>query len=169
MRFLALATALCVATGYWNAAQSQSGVAIDTVADHNLWLSVGVGPGVANGDHRLGGAISLWLTNGSQVFALRRAGASRFLETGDRYDTALLYGRRHRAPYLTAVVGAGLGLSQGVSRGGDREANELALALGAELAANVRYVGLGAGAFASVSGRRRIGGLMLLVEIGFMG
>jgi hypothetical protein len=169
MKFLALATALCVATGYWNAAQSQSGVVIDTVADHNLWLSAGVGPGIADGERRIGGALSLWLTDGSQVFALRRAGASRLLEAGDSYDTALLYGRRKRLPSITAVVAAGLGISQGVSPSGDRQANELALALAGELALNVRFVGVGAGAFASVSGRRRVAGLVLLLEVGFMG
>lgn len=143
-------------------------VAEDTSHRDRVWLSGGIGPGAANGESRLGGGVTLWWTHDNRAFALRRAGASRGLDTGDTYDTALLFGARHREPHITTVAAAGLGIGQSTSRGGGVEPSELVLALSAEAALNLRFVGIGVGAVASAGGRRRFFGVALVLELGLI-
>jgi hypothetical protein len=122
----------------------------------NVWGSLALGSANGPGATRVGTALTLWGTHGFRAAAIRGASSSRFLEAGDVEDYSLMVGARLPRRHVTAVAGAGIGVSTG--RTGylqPRLPNAAILAYGGELAASFRYVGLGISVFGAVGETRR--------------
>jgi hypothetical protein len=131
-----------------------------------VWVSAALGPGYASrssSQRLVGGQLALWVSDGSVVFAIRRAGASS--DSRDTYDTAALLGVRARSPYVTAVAAAGLGAIGGTHLGKPIP-SEPTLSFAGELAINVTAVGVGIATFAAIGPRYRLVGGGLVLEVG---
>ena len=122
----------------------------------NIWGSLALGSANGPGATRVGTALTLWATHGIRAAAIRAASSSRFLEEGDVQDYSLVVGARLPRRHVTAVAGAGIGVSSG--RTGylqPRLPNAVILAYSGELAASFSHVGLGISVFGAVGDARR--------------
>lgn len=137
----------------------------------DAWVSAGIGVGL----HGVAAMGSGWYSNNNFVVGAHAADVTQ-LWGPDVHDAALMIGVRNLSPHSLIMIAAGPAVLGGQLYVGDPytppngvKSNEIGMAVSAEAIINLSQVGIGFDAFVARSENRLVEGVILSLQVGWLG